>query len=307
MANETNLYVGTDGDFDITNAAQWSDGAVAAGDNGVIPKGTSGDITDNLAATGTLFASFNIEKGNTIDMATNLAPLQIDTSLATIGGTGDMFLEIDDCSLIQVVEAGSSGTGSDYSLNLYGDGHAGATILVIDVGTNGRVALGTLLGTSRTSYFKEIHVRSGVVFIGGDVATGAAAEVTKLVISGGTVYDYTDYDNIIMTGGTLFKYEGYVTANITLSGSARCIYNSADVNSGDGVAGVVYVNAGARFDLSNDERAKVIAAVELSSGSTWLDPFLCVTYTAAPKLKGCGVGDVTLDLGSNISVAPVAI
>ncbi len=119
--------------------------------------------------------------------------------------------------------------------------------------------------------------------------------------------DYADYDNIIMTGGTLFKYEGYVTANITLSGSARCVYNSADVLSTKGVTGVVYVNTGAQFDLSKDERAKVIAAVELSSGSTWLDPYLCVTYDAAPKLKGCKLRDVTLDLGSNISVAPTAI
>lgn len=89
MANEFNVYKGTDGSW--TTAGNWTQGAPAAGDNLIISKDTTTAIIGG-DQDADLLASLTVETGHAAAIGTTAIPLQVQATLANIFGTGSIHL-----------------------------------------------------------------------------------------------------------------------------------------------------------------------------------------------------------------------
>jgi len=123
------------------------------------------------------------------------------------------------------------------------------------------------------------------------------ATLPSLTMAGGDVTAYNTISASLLQGGTLNQITGAQTACVNERGTLvyRSITTMASYKSGQGT-----------LDLSQDGRARTITVCELGKGSSLLDPLRSATFTNKVKLVHCAIGDIDLDLGSDISLVPTA-
>lgn len=124
---------------------------------------------------------------------------------------------------------------------------------------------------------------------------------TSITKFGGTAEINSACPTILNVGGDLT-----MTGTGGASGTIRMQEGILFWNS-SGNIGTVIVSANATFDNRGDSRTFTITTVQLHSGASFYAPSRNVTYTNPIQLVQCSLEEVTLHLGTNISLAPAAL
>jgi hypothetical protein len=149
------------------------------------------------------------------------------------------------------------------------------------------------VATLRVGFIENAAADSAVV-CGAGVDLGDA----QLDISGGTlaIDSATGSGVIDMLDGELTVLSGD-HAEINIDGGV-CYYRSTDALSNARIGG------GASLDLTRDNQGRTVANCELHAGGTIRDPFKTVTWTNGIDVVRAGLGDVSLDLGTHLTLTP---
>jgi hypothetical protein len=296
------------------NANNWSPTGVPANGDSVYFQNSTVDCLYNLAQS-----------------STTLANLQIDMSF--VGGQiglpswNGKYYEYRQ----QYLQIGVSGT------ILIGSGKgSGPTLIKLDTGTNATNFLINGCGTSldptlpailwkgnRSSGTTTLNISKGSIGIAvyaGETATvdqinqGYVTNVksdSSIFVGPGTTIN-TEW---FMTGGqgtlnaacpTLLMENGTLTILDGLSATAVTTLTVVGGSVSDRSTGTITtltVGTGATYDRSDDSRGKTVSNCTISGKSTFLDPNDTITFTNPLSLSDCSLLDVTLDLGTNITLS----
>lgn len=155
-----------------------------------------------------------------------------------------------------------------------------------------------------TAHFATVRVGfldnqdgDSIVFLGSgvDIANAAVSQ------TGGTlsIDSATGTGTILVNGGELTVLSGAHASIIVDSGT--CFYQStatlASTKTGDG----------GTMDYRRDNRPRTVSAAEIYSRSTYLDPQRTITHTTGVDLVRCSIADVTLDLGTDLTLSTSSI
>lgn len=284
-----------------TTATNWLGGvAPIDGDDVVIDREATNNI-DGIDETGTELNSFAVEAGATITIGSAAAFLQIDFTgqtaktlryLADDSGSapGAAYIDVDAAAQIVVMVAPNAVSTTTYGLTLLGQSN---TRIDIDHGTSGSVAIAP---DGTAVQFDTINVYSGDLTLGAAVAK-AAGGGPDVNIYDGAVESDSALATLYQYGGTLTQQAGAITTAYVEGGTL--VYNSTGTITTAEVRGTL--------DLSGDTRALTITTLKLYAGGSFLDPNRRATLTNQIQLIRCGLEDVTIDLGENFKITPVAL
>jgi hypothetical protein len=295
------------------NAQNWSPTGVPANGDSVYFQNSNVDCLYNIAQS-----------------STTLANLQIDMSY--VGGEiglpnwNGKYFEYRQ----QYLAIGVSGTV------LIGNGKgSGPTLVKLDTGTNATTFLINGCGTSldptlpailwrgnRASGTSTITINKGsigIALFAGETATidqinqgyqqnvksdsniyvGPGTTIgTQWYMTGGAGTLNANCPSLVMENGTLSILDGLTsTAVATLS-----IIGGYASDLSTGTITALTVGTGATYDRSDDSRAKTVTNATITGKATFLDPNDTITFTNPLTLTDCGLLDVTLDLGTNITL-----
>jgi hypothetical protein len=237
----------------------------------------------------------------------------------------------------QYLKLGNSGDATTTNISI-GDGPgAGSGRIKIDSG-DGQVVLNVFGGGQREEtavpalLWKGTHTANvvnvnrgdvGVAFFAGESAHLATLRVgyidtqagdssvlcgdgvdladAQLEISGGTVVidSATGSGSIDMIDGELTVISGE-HAEIEIDGGT-CYYRST------GTLTDVRVGGGGTLDFTRDNRGRTVTNCELHARGTIRDPFKTVAWTGGVDLTRASLAEVTLDLGTHLTLTPSAI
>lgn len=169
MANEFNVYSGTDGVW--TTAGNWTQGAPAASDNLIITSATTTTIVGgNYDAD--LLASLTVESGHAAQIGTVAIPLEVQATVVNLLGTGVTHITGTLVTL-------NFANGYNAHIGYDGVGSAAATL------TNVNVVSGQLRVVN--SAITAVKVGGGTL-VYGDPGRGTTAITTLTLRPGGKVY-----------------------------------------------------------------------------------------------------------------------
>lgn len=129
------------------------------------------------------------------------------------------------------------------------------------------------------------------------VTSGANATITNCTMVSGTATFGSGPTTIKKTGGNASILGGNLTSVTDLGGTTAYL--------GDGTIGALVVGASAVADFSQSIQSRTVTNTTLLAGATLLDPSQTVTWTNPITLSQCGIADVSIDFGRNITLAPV--
>lgn len=284
------IWDGTDADMDYSAAGNWVGAAAPqAADDVIIPAMSHADATDiegGLGQSAVALTSFTVETGCYVDIGVvGVVPtyLEIDADTIILEPNGTVRLDIDNSTIVNVLDCKSTSIDGTYGLYFKGTGN---TELVVASGCSGKIGIGALEGESAA--FTTIRINGGTVILGDTVT------MTALVVGGGTVTNSSAVATITVGGGTFTHREGAVT-NLYCNGGTT--YMNAT-----GTIATIYVRSGATIDFSQDLQTKdVTNAIQMTAGATLRDPYGVVNYGSdlVIALQDCDLNDVTLDLAQD--------
>jgi len=178
------------------------------------------------------------------------------------------------------------------------------------------------LGTHASNAINVTGGEIGIAFYGGEVSTVSTLKVTS---AGGSTP--TVVCGLGVTLGTLLNYGGNVrvdatTAAITLvtqyDGSltidgktnactALTVYGGTVFYNSSGTCTTATVGSNGTLDFRQDMRAKTVTNMNAYNGAAVYDTVAVVTFTNGLDLIGCGIEDVTLELGKHRTWTPSTI
>jgi hypothetical protein len=132
-----------------------------------------------------------------------------------------------------------------------------------------------------------------------NVDVGAGTTLTTLAMQGGTVKVGCASTTITKNNGTLTVL-GTGACTTLRNWKGTCNYRSS------GTVTNLFCGA-ASLDFRADMRAKTITNADIYAGASILDPQAVVTWTNGVDLNGCGMDEVTLNLGKNIRLTPAGL
>lgn len=315
MSVGTNLSASTTqaatGPNDCANVANWG-GALPEDGDTLIFRDTSASLLWNLdELTGLGFA--NVYFDATFTGRVGLPAFNATNPAATFAEYRTTHFE---CAASAVTVGRGSGEGSQLiRLNL---ASTQCDLAVLQTGTpDGNYAAFQVIGSAAGSTLAATRGSIDVAWQEGEAAT--LATVT-------TSYDETPADDVKLrigsgaTVGTIVSAGGRIevdcnTTSITASdGLVICNGSSAHTAIGLSLnAGLDYRSTGTIGALTAGEQtvadftglpaARTVSTATLRSGAAIRDRAKSVTWTAGIVLSGCGVDDVTLDLGKSITVS----
>lgn len=217
-------------------------------------------------------------------------------------GAGAPLINIDwpDKGTLIVVEVQKTAAAipflSDYALNLKGNGSLFAFYI-----KSGSVSLANL--DSEAGGVSHIATSSGVP---NDpilkVGPGGSGSPALVEMYGGTVLDHA--------GLTITELRNY-------NGVFKCLDGGTTATTLNNFGTIVAINAvsattavlgsGSLYDASQNVSSGTIGNCIMQAGARMLDPQRQLTFTNDIDLEGCGLQDVVLDRGKNITVATSTI
>ncbi len=253
---DTRIYDGVAADNDISTATNWSDDtAPITGDTAIFPAMVHAATTDIDGSdfSAVLLAELAVESGCGVNFGSRGAYLEVDTDAFSFAGSGQVFLNIENCGgEIRIANAASASTTNSFGFNLIGASNTGT--LIINPGSSG--SIGIAPGVEETAAFTTIMVMAGSVTI------GDALTCTTLTMMGGTVKNGSDVTTVNVYGGTYTQTANNPTT-LNIKGG-RVYYNSADIPT------TTNLYAGT-LDMSGDGRAKVFTTINWYGGNIY-DP-----------------------------------
>jgi hypothetical protein len=278
------------------DADNWGGSVPSAGDDIVIPSDLAVGIYGG-DYTATAYATLRIEEGYEGDIGADGRALQIDlngaayTGTAELAGTGEQWIYLDDCTRCTVIEAGSADAAGSAAMNI-----SGIDIDAVHVvaGVSGSVSIAGYDGSA--TEVSEIKVAGGTLYVADDVVqVDGSSDITTLTVTGGQVECRSDVATITVYAGQLEYRAGNSTTVYCWGGTTYWL--------GSGTITSLYVGA-AGFDASRAFVACTVTNAYLQAQASVRDPYERVTWTNGLDLRGCGLDDVTLDLGTDVTVTP---
>ena len=294
------------GPNDLSTAANYSGGALPTGGDDLVFENSAVDLLYSLATLSAVtLNSLTIRQSYTGKIGlprSNAAGyfeyrqqyLAVAATSINIGqgeGAGSGRIKLDTGSVQTTINVFNSGNAAESGLKsvLWKGTHAG-NVINVSKGSFGAAVFGGEQATISTlrQGFRTNPAGDSDVFLG----TGCT--LTNLEKSGGTLEVSSNFTNLTQSAGETTLNSGS-PGTIELSGG-QLRYRSA---SG---ATTINVADGAELDFRPDMRAKTIGAVNLYSGAILRDPFQVATATSGYVLKNCQLKDVTLDVGTDITL-----
>lgn len=301
------------GPNDVNVAANWSTGATPANTNDLVIENTSSSLLYNLGSlSGVALNSLTVSQTFTgtiglpvINADSSTTYFEYRTQYFTIGsttvtvggptgqGSGRIKLNLGSggSTTVNVTNTGNpleSGleamllvmTGSGNSLNV-SRGSVGVAVLAGETAT-------LSLNTSQVTSTSDAQVRLGS---GCTLSTFKMQSGRNILNCGATT--------ITVYGGDLTLQGTGATTTLNLNGGT-CHYNTSGTLTTAKVAG------GASLLFGANLAGATVTNTTIEKGATLLDPDSAVTWTNPPLLNRCSIPQVTLDLGSHITLAPAA-
>jgi hypothetical protein len=274
----------------------WGGSVPAAGDDIVIPSDLSVGIYGG-DYTSTAYATLRIEEGYEGDIGADGRPLQIDlngaayTGTAELAGTGEQWIYLDDCNLCSVVESGSADAAGEAAMNISG---IDIDKLHILQSSQGSVSVAGYGGS--VSEVSEIQIAGGALMIADDVVQiDGSSDITTLTVTGGSVDCRSDVATLTMHGGSVeYRAENATTVKCW-SGRLYWLTDAAITS--------LYVGGGT-MDASRSFEGFTVTNAYVYRQGTVLDPYERVTWSNGLALTGCALADVTLQLGTDVTITP---
>lgn len=314
----TAVSVVNSGPNDIKVAANYDSGSLPATGDSLYLDGTGVDMLWNLDALAavtltslTIASTFEASQSgdgtiglpemNTLGNApyAEYRPryLQIGATTCTIGhgngaGSGRIKIDFGGVQTNLLVYGSASGADPDLEAILVKGSHVGNAAVV----SGGSVAIAGFGG--ETAALATLALAAGTNGAP-QVRTGAGCTLTTLNMANGDVLLGTAPTTVNKTGGSLVIEDGNATTLNERGGDTTYL--------GAGTITTLLVGAGGSVDFSQDIRARTITNCTLYAGAALSDPFRTATFTNPITLSQCGLPDVSLDLGKNLTLAPVSL
>jgi len=242
---ETHIWSGAAADNNFVTAANWDSVDVPASTDTVLFPAMAAATGVNVAGSdqsAKLLAAMWVEPGCYVQFGSRIAYLELDTDLLVFDGSGQAFLDVDNCAEIRVGNAAYSTSTADYGLCLKGTAN---TLLTLNPGGNRVVSLAAL--GDETGAWTTISAESGTVKIGSGVTTttvnvnGADVELrsdstTTNVYAG--VFRQTDNKSTTLNlrGGTTYYNRPTTDAPTALNMYANAILDLTELSAALAIA-----------------------------------------------------------------------
>lgn len=306
------------------NADNWSGGAVPVGSDDVV------------ADTGDVSIKYGLDQN----------VVTLDSITITQGFTGDIGLpetNEDDTALTyreyrdQYWKTGNAADANPTTISIGEGAGAGSGRLKIDSNT-GQVTINVRNSGQRAESDKnaiiwkgthtsnELNVTKGdfaVAFAAGEIAILATLRVGFLENQDGDSTVFCSAGTgltsaaITQTGGALSIDTATSSGTIDLNGGELTVLSGAhasiDVDGGTlfyestGTLTSVKTGGGGTVDYRRDNRSRTVTNCEVHARATYLDPQRTVTHTNGVDLVRTNIADVTLDLGTHVTLSTSAI
>lgn len=298
--------VASAGPNDASTAANYSTGSLPANGDDLVFENSAVDVLYNLAALSAVtLNSLTIRQSYTgkIGIArSNSAgyfeyrPQYLAVAATTINigqgdGAGSGRIKLDTGSGQTTLNISNSGSPAEAGLKaiLWKGTHAG-NVLNISKGSLGAAVFGgetATIATLRQGFRTNPAGDS-------DVLLGSGCTLTNIEKSGGTLELNSSVTSLVQSAGETLINSGTPGAIELHGGQLR--YRTA--------AGATTINVadGAELDFRSDLRSKTVGTLNLYSGAIVHDPFQVATVTSGYVLKNCQLEDITLDVGTDITL-----
>ena len=298
MAATHNIWIGTTSSW--TNTANWSQGHAPAADEDVWIRNSSQSIDTGLNQSAVApLASLNIDQTYTGALGTSAADLQISANEVYIGNTGGDSssatgsgrIRLDtgtNSTVIAVYNTSSSSTDSGYEPVRVKGVHASNELHVY----SGRVGLAT-------SNITDLATFSKLNQLGGTLNVGIGATLTTVTQQSGTLELKAGATTVQQYGGSLTTKEDGVYTTMTVGGSANL--------NATGTITTLNVIQNGTANFTGSSQARTVTNCNMYADSTLRADRANVTLTNGVDLQQCGIEDVTLELGTHLTVTPSAI
>ena len=276
------------------------------GDSIVIPA----SVTTNIYGedvTAAQYVGFTIEEGYSGNIGAMNKPLQIDleddsTDYPLVSyGTGDIFLDVDNYSYIDIRDAGSADPSSgEYGFNLRGVlSSTSAGVIYVRCPRGRSVSLGGNPG--ETLEAESVTVWSGTVLFGDGVVDKAAAAFPLLTVEGGSVTLKSPCKTVNVKKGS-FTREGASAIATALNVEGGVVYDNAT-----GTILLVNIYGAGRLDATRNVAGATYTAVEMWESAAFIDPYKKITLTDGINLNKRGTKAPGLELGTDLKITRAAV
>lgn len=217
-------------------------------------------------------------------------------------GAGSPLIRLDFGSVEAAIDVWNTGTPEDDQPALQFQGTNTSNVLRV---YRGSVGVGTeqwedaaALASMVVSYV-DSQESDAMVYVGPNVTTLSTVDQT-----GGTVTVDGDSSLTVTTwtmeaGAVVFGGEAAITTFRARTG--ELVYNSS------GTVTTMDVGPGGVVRMEQDQRGRTFTNCTMVAGAALLDPGGTVTFTNGIDLDNCGLSEVTLDVGRNLTLTPSAI
>lgn len=302
----TNVTTPT-GPYHWDNAENWS--------NGTVP--ITGDAVVIDAGTGTIKPAVYYGMNQS---GVTLANMTIRNSLIGLPDDTGTYVEYRDKFLqIQCGNITMESTGSGLIRMDMGNGTSSGAISFLFQGTPASTITGKpavqIKNTHANSTMTVLKGSVGLAYNPGEVCNmltlrvgyivspigdvvlygGPGAVITTLLQNGGSLYLNNGVTTLTMEDGVTTFYFGSIT---TVNGRQGTLnYQS------NGTITTLLVGSDFIVDFSQDPRAKTVTNTTVYSKSTLKDPLKVVTFTNPITVSGCGLSEISLNIGTDFTIA----
>mgnify|MGYP007122137033 CR=1 FL=1 len=289
------------GPYDWSTADNWSGGSVPVNSDDVTVAGTAGHIRYGLdqnavTLTGLVFAptwsgdvGLPDYNGNYYEYRDRYLKIKVNGTVNVNCGSGLMRLNLSSqAATIQVDATGSPTSAGLPALSLLGTGSNTLNVL--------SGSWGVAIGAGETSTITTVRQGSGGARATDATGTlGSGCTLTTVNVASGTLEINANSTTLNLTDGEV-TIKGAATLG-TLNADGGTVYYQST-----GTLTTNNLGTGAKIDYTRDSRSRTVTNTTMAPGSTLLDPTKSVTFTNPILLSRCGLSEVTLDLGANISI-----
>jgi hypothetical protein len=294
------------GPSDVSIATNWSGATLPTTGDAVVFENNSANANQNLQAfAGVVFASVTVKASFTGQLglpAINASgyqeyrqtAFQSAATVQTIGdgtGSGSGLISLDNQTYQTVLNIHGAGNAAiNGSAAITWIGTDAANVVNITKGTLDVAYLAGMVATIATlNQDYQTNVQSDAV-----VRLGVGATITTVNKSGGTLEVNCAVTTLTQLNGITTIVSGVVTTLDNLGGT---VYQQ-----GNGTMTTAIIGSGT-LDFTRGAGAITVTTVKIYGGVTLLDTTRRVTWTNPVNLEQCSIPDVTIDLGTNISLA----
>jgi len=296
----------------FNNANNWIGGVVAAPGDDLVFEDSSYSVLYALEDTSAMYGDITIDSTFTGEIG---LPVQNATGYREYR---PRFLKLGDGSSSFAITVGL-GNGRQPTRVFIDVNLADVTVKIYNSGQGVTDEMPVIL--RNTGGASTIDVYAGKVHIDADTS-GSINKLRITPADGGTNNVYVlidepvDAGDITQTGGIIEVRGNAVSIDASNNAQARFVLaatcpiivvaNGATVywESTAGITTSVHVHARGSVDFARNGAAKTVAAAVLYASGSITDPLGIVTWTTGVDLLGCGIRDVTLDLGRSRTITP---